>query len=112
MFYFGTPGMKSGLVVCNGGSSVNIKIVFITRPNREDLSDSSLTPFSGRRTACGSTQKGVTRLEDEVTTVGIPKGRRQIELKSHANAGGRAKLSRIHPPWCRRPSKYIRDGSN
>ena len=56
-----------------------------------------MTPFSGRRTACGSTQKGVARLEDEATTVGIPKGRRQIELKSHANAGGRAQLSRMHP---------------
>ena len=72
----------------------------------------SLTPFSGRRTACGSTQKGVARLEDEATTVGIPKGRRQIELKSRSNAGGRCKTLGHAPPPCRRPSKYIRDGSN
>ena len=72
----------------------------------------SLTPFSGRRTACGSTQKGVARLEDEATTVGIPKGRRQIELKCRCNLGGRCKTLGHAPPRCRRPSKHVRDGSN
>ena len=76
------------------------------------LVNPSLTPFSGRRTACGSTQKGVARLEDEATTVGIPKGRRQIELKCRCNLGGRCKTLGHAPPRCRRPSKHVRDGSN